>query len=268
MPKTVLITGASSGIGKATAIYFHNKGWNVIASMRSPEKETELNKYPNILLCTLDVTLPETIASTLAIGIQKFGKIDVVVNNAGYGLIGPFEGASNEQIRKQFETNVFGLMEVSRKTIEYFRSVNGGNIVNVASMGGRLTIPLYSAYHSTKWAVEGFSESLQFELRQHRIQIKIVEPGAIKTDFYDRSSQRVRSNAYEPYAEKLLTNMHKTATRSGANPEKVAATIFKASTDRSERLRFPVGADAKGLLLIRRLVPDRIYSWLIRTAVG
>ncbi len=181
--KTVLITGSSSGIGKATVLRFQQAGWNVAATMRSPEKEAELGKLEGIALVRLDVTSEDSIAAAIGETIQRFGAIDVVVNNAGYGLVGPFEASTPEQVRRQFETNVFGLMNVVRAVLPHIRERRAGVIVNVASMGGRITFPLYSPYHGTKWAVEGFSEGLQFELEQFGIRVKIIEPGAIKTDF-------------------------------------------------------------------------------------
>jgi NADP-dependent 3-hydroxy acid dehydrogenase YdfG len=186
MEKVVLITGASSGIGKETAKLFQAKNWKVAATMRSPEKAEDLQKIVDLECLRLDVTDIESIKSAIAETLDKFGRIDAVVNNAGYGLIGPFEAATPEQIEKQFQTNVFGLMNVYREVLPYFREQRRGFIVNVASVGGRVTFPLYSLYHATKWAVEGFSESLQYELEQFNIRVKIIEPGPIKTDFYGR----------------------------------------------------------------------------------
>lgn len=185
--KTILITGSSSGIGRATALYFATKGWNVAATMRSPQREFELAKLPNVKVYPLDVTRPETIKEAVAAAISDFGGIDVVVNNAGYGGVGIFEAASQEQIERQFGTNVFGVMNVIREILPHFRERKGGTIINVTSVGGIITFPIYSVYHATKWAVEGFAESLQYELKPFNIKVKNIEPGAIKTDFYDRS---------------------------------------------------------------------------------
>ena len=187
MPKTILITGCSSGIGLSTVQFFAKKGWNVIATMRSPEKETELNLLSNVLVCHLDVVDSDSIKKAIEAGIMKFGKIDVLVNNAGFAVGGPFETATEEQIRKQFETNVFGLMNCTRAILPHFRNNKSGMVINVASMGGRISFPYFSLYHATKWAVDGYSESLQYELQNFGIRVKIIEPGAIKTDFYSRS---------------------------------------------------------------------------------
>ncbi len=159
--KTVVITGGSSGIGKPAAIYFQQQGWQVAGTMRSPEKEKELNNLPNVKLYALDVTQPASVEQTLQEIQKDFSKIDVVVNNAGFGADGVFKSMSNEFIEKQFDPNVFGLTRVTRKAIKIMRNQKSGTIVQIASMGGRLAFPLFSSYHATKWAVEEFTESLQ-----------------------------------------------------------------------------------------------------------
>src|SRR5215216_677679 len=184
MSKTILITGASTGIGKATALLFQQRGWKVAATMRSPEKADDLKGLNNLACIRLDVTDISSIRQAITDVISQFGSIDAVVNNAGYGMVGPFEASTVEQVERQFATNVFGLMNVTRELLPHFRARGAGTFINISSMGGRITFPLYSVYHATKWAVEGFSESLQFELRQLNIKVKIVEPGPIKTDFY------------------------------------------------------------------------------------
>ena len=269
MTQTVLITGSSTGIGKATAKHFCDQGWNVIATMRAPGKETELKDGGNVMLVKLDVTDPASIQAAVDAGIRRFGRIDAVVNNAGYALSGTFESTSLDQIRRQFETNVFGLMEVARQMLPHFRANKAGTIINVASMGGRLTFPLYSVYHATKWAVDGFSESLQFELRPLGIRVKIVEPGAIKTDFYDRSADVAHNRELSEYNElvdKATRRMNK-AGEKGASPAIVAKAIYRAATDGSWKLRYPVGADARSMLSMRRLLPDAAYQAMIRKAL-
>ncbi|MGZ3688241.1 MAG: SDR family oxidoreductase, partial [Bdellovibrionota bacterium] len=197
--QTVLITGSSAGIGRETALFFHQQGWNVSATMRSPEKST-IPKDARLITPRLDVTDVKSIESAWKETEEKFGRIDAVVNNAGFGLTGPFEAANPEQIRRQFETNVFGLMTVCRTAIRAWREKNQqGNLVNVASMGGRLTVPYYSVYHSSKWAVEGFTEGLHYELAPIGIRVKLIEPGAIKTEFYDRSADNTDASAPAQY---------------------------------------------------------------------
>src|SRR5215203_1194611 len=187
MNKVILITGASSGIGKETAKLFQVKNWRVAATMREPEKAEEIQRIADVETFRLDVTDTDSIKRAITDVLEKFGRIDAVLNNAGYAVVGAFEAATPEQIERQYQTNVFGLMNVTREILPYFRQEKRGIIVNVASVGGRMTFPLYSIYNSTKWAVEGFSEALQYEVEQFNIRIKIIEPGPIKTDFYDRS---------------------------------------------------------------------------------
>lgn len=266
MKKTVFITGSSTGIGKASALLFLEQGWNVVATMRSPEKEMELNKHPNCLVTKLDVHDEASIQNSIHEAIKKFQKIDVLVNNAGYGLVGAFEGMSSEQIKNQFETNVFGLMNVSRAILPHFRENKNGTIINIASVGGKVTFPLYSVYHATKFAVEGFSESLQYEVEKFNIKIKIVEPGAIKTDFYTRSTDRkldLLPSDYKNFVDHTLKATDEAGNR-GSKPSVVAQTIFKAANDNSFKMRYPSGIDAKFLLCARKFMSDRFYQKLVR----
>lgn len=265
MKQTVLITGTSSGIGKAAALYFAGQGWNVAATMRNPEKETSLSEYPNIKLYTLDVTNPQSIEAAIQSALKDFGKIDSVVNNAGFGADGVFELMDDAFIENQFNTNVFGLMRVTRAIIPYFRKQNSGTIIQVASMGGRLTFPLYSIYHGTKWAVEGFSESLQYELLQFNIKVKIIEPGAIKTDFYGRSRAFIGFDfaPYKSFSQKVEKLSQDTGNQ-GESPEVVAKTIFKAANDGSSKMRYVTGAPAPILLILRKLIPDSWWFGMVK----
>ncbi len=266
MSKTVFITGASTGIGRATAQLFQQQGWNVVATMRSPEKSTELASLTNVLCLPLDVTKVETIHAALDRAIAEFGSIETIVNNAGYALIGAFEACDLADIRAQFETNVFGLMAVTQAILPHFRLRQQGTIVNVASIGGRVAFPLYSPYHGTKWAVDGFSESLQYELRQFNIKVKIIEPGAIKTDFYSRSisvAKQAGLTAYDRYLERVLPQMDR-AGANGSPPEVTARAIYRAATDGSWKLRYPAGGNAGLLLALRKLLPDAWFTALMR----
>jgi NAD(P)-dependent dehydrogenase (short-subunit alcohol dehydrogenase family) len=274
MTKTVLITGASSGIGRATALYFQKQGWNVAATMRSPDQEinraNSLANLDRIICLKLDVTDRHTITDAVAETIARFGAIDVLVNNAGYGMLGAFETSTPEQIQRQFDTNVFGLMETTRAVLPHFRDRKRGVIVNIASIGGRLAFPLYSLYHATKWAVEGFSESLQHELLAFNIRVKIIEPGPIKTDFYERSADRTSNPdfpEYDEFSDRILAKLNKMGT-TGAWPEVVAKTIYGASTDKSWKLRYPADPLAKQLLFIRKLLPDFLFTKIVRQSTN
>jgi NAD(P)-dependent dehydrogenase (short-subunit alcohol dehydrogenase family) len=263
MAKTVFITGASSGIGKATAEWFLERDWNVVATMRTPR---DTRKHPAWMVAKLDVTDPASIDAALKGAITRFGGVDVLVNNAGYSLVGTFESMDDARIARQFETNVLGLMRVARAVLPHFRKRKAGTLVNIASMGGRLTFPFYSVYHATKWAVDGFSESLAFELEPLGIKVKIIEPGAIKTDFYERSADFVHDPALSEYnaiVDKGMAKMN-AAGRKGAPAGKVAEAIWNAATDGTSRLRYVVGNDAKGLLALRRVIPDRAYHGIVK----
>ncbi|HVQ55531.1 MAG TPA: SDR family oxidoreductase [Pyrinomonadaceae bacterium] len=267
MEKVILITGASTGIGRETVKFFQAKNWKVAATMRRPEEAADLQKIVDVECVRLDVTDIDSIKSAIAETLEKFGRIDVVVNNAGYGVVGPFEATTLEQIDRQFQTNVIGLMNVCREIIPYFREQKRGYIVNIASVGGRMTFPLYSPYHATKWAVEGFSESLQYEIDQFNIRVKIIEPGPIKSDFYDRSqviAKKEGLTAYDPFVDKVLPNLQK-AGAEAPDGSVVAASIYDAVTDDSKRLRY--GVNTKGILAARRLLPDRVFRRLIKMII-
>lgn len=269
MKRTAFITGTSSGIGKATVKYFSEQGWNVAATMRTPQKDTELSALPNVRLYTLDVTDSQSIRKAIESTLTDFGGIDVIVNNAGYGAVGIFEKATPEQIRKQFDTNVFGVMNVVREILPYFRKKRAGTIINITSMGGRITFPIYSVYHGTKWAVEGWAEALQFELRPFNIRVKNVEPGAIKTDFYERSMdifQKEGLTDYDRYEQITYKNSQK-AGEDAPGPDVVAKTIYRAATDGSSKLRYPASAQSSGLLFMRWLLPLQWFMGIVRMAV-
>ena len=266
MSKTVLITGASTGIGRETAKYFQEKGWNVAATMRSPEKEKELINLQNVICPKLDVTDEESIALTMENIIEKFDSIDVIVNNAGYSLTGIFEAATNDQLQHQYDVNVFGIMNLVRAILPYFRVKRSGTIVNVSSSGGKMTLPLYSMYQSTKWAISGFSEALQFELRQFNIKVKVIEPGAVITDFYDRSMTHTKKEGltdYDEYVQKIYAVNDKFVSR-GSHPLKTAKVIFKAATSNNWKLYYPSGGDAKIFLKLRKLQPVSWFNSVIR----
>jgi NAD(P)-dependent dehydrogenase (short-subunit alcohol dehydrogenase family) len=269
MKRTAFITGTSSGIGKATVKYFAEQGWNVAATMRTPQKEKELAALPNVRLYTLDVTDSQSIKNAINSALADFGGIDVIVNNAGYGAVGIFEKATPEQIQTQFNTNVFGVMNVVREILPYFRQKRAGTIINITSMGGRITFPIYSVYHGTKWAVEGWAEALQFELRPFNIRVKNVEPGAIKTDFYERSMdlfQKEGLTDYDNYEQITYKNSQK-AGEDAPGPEVVAKTIYRAATDGSSKLRYPASAQSSMLLFMRWLLPLNGFMGIVRMAV-
>jgi len=264
--KVILITGASSGIGRATVELFSRKGWLVAATMRNPEKFSELMELPCVKCYTLDVTKEETIQSAVDAVMRDFGKIDVLLNNAGYGAIGVFEAATGEQIRQQFDTNVFGVMNVTRAVLPHFRTNRSGRILMISSIGGQMAFPVYSLYHGTKWAIEGFSESLQYELRQFGIQVKLIEPGPIRTDFFGRSQDVLKSPALEEYDQymNMAGKYADEAEKIAQGPEMVARKILRAACDHSGKLRYPVGWSAQILLALKRFLPNRLFLGIVR----
>ncbi len=244
--KSIVITGASSGIGKAAAKVFAEQGWRVAATMRRPERETELNQIEDVSLYALDVTDQASIDAATAQILDDFGKVDVVLNNAGYALAGPFEATSPKQIGRQFETNVFGLMAVTRAFLPHFRANQAGLFLNVSSIGGRVTFPLISLYHSTKWAVEGFSESLSYELGQLGIQVKIIEPGGVSTNFGGRSMDMAMPESLPDYQEMVakFTAAWENSPLAASSAESIAQGIYEAATDGKAQLRYLLGEDA------------------------
>lgn len=266
MKKTVLITGTSSGIGKASVLEFANMGWNVIATQRNPEGETDFKRFSNVKLYSLDVTNLESIKQVFSQVTKDFGNIDVIVNNAGYGVDGAFEAMSDEVIEKQFNTNVFGLLRVTREAIKHMRPNGGGTIVQISSMGGKITFPLYSIYHATKFAVEGFTESVHYELAQFNIKMKLIEPGPIVTDFYGRSRQFIKpidTNQYDGFIQKFNDAAEK-VMKDAEGPEVVAKIIYKAATDNSNQMRYAVGKPGPMLLKLRKLLSDKLYFLMVR----
>jgi NAD(P)-dependent dehydrogenase (short-subunit alcohol dehydrogenase family) len=270
MSKTILITGASSGIGKATARYFQEQGWNVVATMRSPTREQELTALNGVLVTRLDVQDPASLKSAIAAGIARFGKIDVLLNNAGYGAYGPLEATPMEKIRRQFDVNVIGLLETTKAILPHFRANRSGVIVNVSSVGGKMTFPLGTLYHGTKFAVEGLSEALSWELEPLGVRVKIVEPGAIKTDFAGRSFDFSNDEGmveYQPIVQKLFAALGH-LTSHASDPLVVAKVIYEAATDGSNQLRYTAGEDAKALMAQRKHADDATFMKGIRDQFG
>ncbi len=268
--KTIFITGASSGIGKETAKLFQSKGWNVVATMRNPENETELKQLENVLVTRLDVLDVDSIQSAVSVGIQKFGNIDVLLNNAGYGTYGPLEAFDRDGILRQFNTNVIGLLDVTLALLPHFRKNKKGLIINISSIGGKMTFPLGSLYHGTKFAVEGISEALSYELEQFGAQVKIVEPGAIATDFAGRSFDFRNDESIAEYQNIVGKIMEAIPTMlANSSPASVVAeVIFEAATDGKKQLRYTAGEDAKVFMENRKLLDDETFINVVKTQFG
>lgn len=269
MSQTILITGASSGIGKATAIHFQQQGWNVIATMRSPEKETDLSKLENVQLEKLDVLDVSSIEQAIKNSISKFGKIDALVNNAGYGAYGPLESFPRENILRQFNTNVIGLLDVTKAITSHFRKNRSGVIVNISSIGGQMTFALGSLYHGTKFAVEGISESLHYEMKEIGVKVKIVEPGFIATDFGGRSFDFQAGDIKEYHALiGALMKQWQNPDTTVSPPSIVAEVIYNAVTDGTYQLRYRAGDDANLLLDSRKKMTDAAFFEMMNKQLG
>jgi len=235
--KTILITGCSSGYGLETARHFHARGWNVIATMRTPRQDL----LPGVRVVALDVTSPASIAAVVAAS----GPIDVLVNNAGIGLASAFEATPMATVRELFETNTFGVMAMTQAVLPQFRARRSGVIVNVTTSAAFQPFPLVSVYTATKLAIEGFSASLAFELEPFGVRVKIVEPGyGPSTRFTANGMARMEGLFPEPYAA-LAQQVFGSAQPSAVTvASDVADGVFRAATDESRRLRFPAGPDA------------------------
>lgn len=244
--KTIFITGASSGLGKATAKFFASKGWKVIATMRRPEIENELNRFANITIHKLDVTDIEEIYIKIS-ELLNCNTVDVVLNNAGYGLIGPLEGLTEKQIQQQIQTNLLGVIHTTKAFIPYFRDKKNGTFINITSTFGLLGYPTCSIYNATKFAVDGFSEGLAYELAQFGIKVKIVAPGGMKTDFAGRSMQGGSHEAYSKLVDKVSEGYSEEQIANYTKAEDVAEIIYSAATDSKNQFRYVAGNDAIGL---------------------
>lgn len=241
MQKSIFITGASSGLGKAAAKLFQEKGWKVIATMRNPENE--LNQLENITLLPLDVTNASQISETVK-KVLDTHPVDVVLNNAGYGLIGPLEAFTNEQIGHQINTNLLGVINVSKAFVSHFREKRAGMFINVTSTFGLLSYPTCSVYSATKFAVDGFSEGLAYELAQFGIQVKVVAPGGMQTDFASRSMDAATHEAYQQLIAKVSEGYSAEQVGNFTKAEDVAEVIFNAATDGKNQFRYVAGNDA------------------------
>lgn len=246
MQKIIFITGASTGLGKATARLFQSNGWKVIATMRNPEKETELTKLENVILMKLDVTDKAQIDHTIQKIIDQY-PIDIVLNNAGYGLIGPLEAFTDEQITRQLDTNLFGVIRITKAFTPYFREKKKGMFINVTSMFGLIGYPTCSIYAATKFAIDGFSESLAYELAQFGVIVKTIAPGGIQTDFASRSLDTAGHDAYQELVKTVSAGYSEESISRYSTPVEVASLIYQAATDNTPQLRYIAGADAVSL---------------------
>ncbi|KAK7064790.1 3-oxoacyl-reductase [Favolaschia claudopus] len=256
---TIFITGASSGIGLASAKLFHSIGWNVVATMRNPTPEHELAKMGDARMFVQRLDLQDFLSIQPAIdaAIEKFGTIGLLLNNAGFGQSGLFEAIPREKIQEQFDVNLFGLMDVTRAILPHFRANNGGGVINVSSGAGLWALPATSMYSASKFALEGFTEGLSYELASQNIFVKSVIPhgGVTSTQFGARFGASAASDStlssYEKFTTHIDKSFRKMVAGASVSSADVAETIRLAATDGTDRLRYYIGNDARGFLKAR-----------------
>jgi NAD(P)-dependent dehydrogenase (short-subunit alcohol dehydrogenase family) len=266
MKKTIFITGTSSGIGKVTVELFAKQGWNVIATVKSNYIETDLFKnLSNVTVYELDVTNFEQVNTFAETAIKKFEKIDVVVNNAGYCLMGPTETSTMEQIKAQYETNVFGVFAVTKAFIPHFRINNAGMFINIASSSAQFNYPYIGAYGSSKWAVRGLTECLGIELSPFNIEVKAIYPGTHATKIFtklDDGTGEIKNifQAYKPYYKNFFSAQSSLSEVTA--PTNIADEIWKAVNDRKGKLHIVSGGDAKLFAFLKKIFPQRMFQKL------
>ncbi len=271
--KAVLITGCSTGIGRATAEKLAASGWRVYASARRLESICDL-EAKGCRTVALDVCSEESMRQAVEQIEAAEGAVGVLINNAGYGQEGVFEEVPMEEIRRQFETNVFGLVRLTQLVLPKMRQQGWGKVVNLSSVGGKLTFPGGGFYHATKHAVEALSDALRYELRPFGIQVVVIEPGPIKTAFGDTAIHSIQAaeragSAYAAFntilAKKVREAYEGPMAALAAGPEAVAAVIEKAITTPSPKTRYPVTGAAHFILALRRWLPDSLFDAFLRT---
>jgi NAD(P)-dependent dehydrogenase (short-subunit alcohol dehydrogenase family) len=270
MKKVILITGCSSGIGRASARLFAPQGWQVVATMRDTADAGDLAGLPNVDVLALDVSAPAAIAAAFATVASRYGRLDAVVNNAGFGAFGPFETASRDLIARQLATNLTGMMDVTRAALPMMRARRSGTIVNIASIGGLVTMPLNAIYHATKYAVVGFTEGLTYELAPFNIRARYVAPGGVATDFAGRSLSTTFDGNDHPYAGTVDKVLAAFRQRSGsyATPEQIAQVVLQAVTDEGAQVAYVAGDDALALQAARAQLGEQGYLHMMEQRFG
>jgi len=265
MTKTILITGCSSGFGRATALESLAAGWNVVATMRDPTAWDGPAENGRLLLLPLDVNNDASVAAAVREGVKRYGKIDVVVNNAGKGLFSVFEATSDETAKSVFETNVFGPMRLMRTVIPLMREAGGGRIVNVTSSAAISPEPLLTIYSASKAALDAFTEAVQFELVAQNISVKVIEPGFVRgTKFVEQTQAAAYTipvpAEYQAFMDRRIAAYMGAIDAGLATDEDVAKTIVAAAKDESGQLRWVIGADAEEASHMRWETSDAEYA--------
>lgn len=271
MAKIVLITGASAGIGRAAAELLLRNGYKVYAGARRVERMKDLEGLGGAVLA-LDVTAEASLKSAVDTILKNEGRLDILINNAGYGAHGAVEDVPIEEARRQFETNVFGLARLTQLVLPHMRAAGSGTIINISSIAGKITMPTGGWYHASKHAVESYSDALRLEVAQFGIKVIIIEPGPIRTEWDNTALVNLEkysgAGAYGPLV-KRLTEKFRAGYRSGApGPEVVAEVILKALRAGRPAARYPVPFRASFIIFLKWLLPDRLLDWGIRRLLG
>jgi NAD(P)-dependent dehydrogenase (short-subunit alcohol dehydrogenase family) len=270
--KVALVTGTSSGIGFETALILARTGIHTYATMRNLEKSKNIIEIANtenlpLQVIQLDVNNDTSVKYAIDRIISEKKRIDVLVNNAGYGLFGSLEDISIEEIKMQFETNFFGVIRVTKQVLPIMRGQNGGIIINVSSVGGRIGLPVLSAYHSTKFALEGLSESISYEVEPFGIRVVIIEPGVIRTNIMNSSTLAKKAldpkSPYFSLVQKVENRFKSMMENESSPPEDVAKVILQALTSENPQLRYTVGNDAATMIQARLNMPDNQFKKMI-----
>jgi NAD(P)-dependent dehydrogenase (short-subunit alcohol dehydrogenase family) len=277
MPRTTkvaLVTGASSGIGADTALRLKEAGYTVYGAARRTERMSSL-RDAGVNVLRLDVTDDDSIRTAVETIMGESGRIDVLVNNAGYGSYGSIEDVPMDEARAQIEVNVFGLARLTQLVLPHMRAQGGGTIINISSMGGEFTTLLGGWYHASKYAVEALSDALRMETRQHGIRVVVVQPGSIRTEWGAIAGKKLketsRTGAYSTLADgaaKALAASSEPNARNTSDPSVIGKTIVKIANARQPRTRYRVGFGARPLVFLRRLLSDRAFDSLMHRAMG
>jgi NAD(P)-dependent dehydrogenase (short-subunit alcohol dehydrogenase family) len=274
--KVALVTGSSSGIGFETSLLLSKSGFNTYASMRNLGKSRTIMEIVNrenlpLQVVQLDVNNDESVKDAINKIIEEKGRIDILVNNAGYGLFSPIEELTLDQVKEQFETNFFGVVRLTKAVLPIMRQQNKGTIVNVSSGVGRVGMPLSSAYAATKFALEGLSESIRYELNDFGINIIIIEPGVIKTNFVENSEAAHHDSNFEsPYMDLIERTMKGFGVLmdNSSPPKLVANAILDAITSKEHDIRYLVGDDARSIMEIRKSTSDKEFeNWMYESVI-
>lgn len=270
--KVALVTGASSGIGEATAIKLKSLGYTVYAAARRADRMRSLANA-GIHVLSMDVTDDASMQAGIKEIIARSGRIDVLVNNAGYGSYGAIEEVSLDEARAQFDVNVFGPARLIQLVLPHMRTQRSGTVVNITSMGGKIHTPLGAYYHGTKFALEAISDCLRLEVQPFGIDVVVIEPGGIKTEWAGIAADKLLAvsgrGAYGSQAQAMAESMVGEASRKRQSPpELIADTIAKAVTAKRPKTRYAVGFGAKPMIFMRRLLSDRAFDGFMRMATG